>query len=181
MEITKIKGEDGEEYYQVQDDQSLQGVYYVAVNREERKIAIASIGPEGEPDQADTLLIGTRLGLDGGEEDDGGLIWTYKDDADLSTKLGALLGPHATMVQKDLGIQVDAPELDGTPDAVDQAPPDAVAVGDMSFTFDPDVEMSGDGEEGNGGPEGDIGDGGAAGELPEPETGQPEPDELEIP
>jgi hypothetical protein len=181
MEITKIKGEDGEEYYQVQDQDSLQGVYYLAVDREERKLAVASIGPGGDPDEADTLLIGTRLGLEGGEEESGGLAWTYKDDGDLSAKLAALLGPHAAMVQKDLGIQVEAPDLDGERDAVDVAAPSAVAVSDMSFSFDPDVETPGGGEEEGGDPGDGAADGGVTGGLPEPEEGDPEPDDLEIP
>jgi hypothetical protein len=183
VEITRIPGDGDQEYYQVQDQQSLQGVYYIAVDRSDRKLAVTSIGPDGRPDEADTLLIGTRVGLEGGEEDDGGLSWSFEDDADLSLKLASLLGPHASIVQKDLGVPVDAPGPDGQKDDVDITAPAAVRASDMSFTFDPDVDMSGEetGEEGaDGDPDADA-SGGVAGKLPEPQTGEPEPDELEIP
>ena len=196
MKITPVSNPDSDEkIYRVQDDDSLQGMFFVVIDQEERKLSISSIDLNGDPDEADLLLIAARIPLDKpeeeGEDNDGYYTWGYIDDEDLAKKLVAITGEHAAIITKDLGLSDDlagdewaAAMAAGGDNPVSVEEPGMVKASDFEFEFDAD-EMAGDGDGGGGGGDMDFGSptAGAAddgGELdPDAEDPEAKPDDDE--
>jgi hypothetical protein len=162
MKITLVSNaETDERIYRVQDDDSLQGMYFLSVNQEDRELTLSSIDLDGNPDEADLLLIAARLPLDEPKAEDPGIgtyTWGYIDDVDLAKKLIAITGEQAAVITQDLGIAADIAGDDwaaaistGDENPVTSRPPAMAKVTDFEFEFDAE-ELSSGGSEGGGEP-----------------------------
>lgn len=144
MQISKVPQPDDstETVYQVEDEGTFQGVFYLAVDREAKTLTLYSIDPNGAADQADSYLLASRIGIEGAEETEGGFEWTYGSDEDLTAMLADVVGEHVEILTRDMGLPdadpaaFDASLADaGTPE--DGEVPNSVDVADMEFEFDP--------------------------------------------
>lgn len=180
MQITPVANPNSDEkIYRVQDDDSLQGMFFLVVDRAERELSISSMDLNGAPDEADLLLISTRLPLDEPEENEDHYTWRYIDDEDLARKLVAITGEHAAIIAQDLGLSDDIAGDDwvaamaaGGENPVSTAAPPMVRTSGYEFSFDAG-ELDSDGGEGGPGGGGDFG---ADGPAPGPDdVGDDEP------
>ena len=151
MQITKVHHEGEEDVYKVVDETALQGQFFVIVNREEKTLSVSSMDLDGVTDEADLILISSRLPLEQPEMEDDAAGWGYIDAADLAKKLLGLLGEHSAIILQDLGgdsVDTNSPEWqDAIATAVQPASsdtPDMVSVGGQEFEFDPDQLKAGD-------------------------------------
>src|SRR5690606_21382032 len=105
MQIARLPDHDEREVvYQVEDPTTIQHVFYLSVNTEDNTISVSSIGPDGVADEADTVLVASRLDVPNYEPGDESISWEYKGAADLADKLEKLIGQHSAIVLTDLGI-----------------------------------------------------------------------------
>lgn len=192
MQVTRLPTEPGETdiVYQVRDTETIQNVFFLIVSPDESSITVASLSPDGTPDEADTILVASRLGLDAYEPGSDTITWPYESPEDLGEKLEKLLGQHSSIVMTDLGFgeaqDPNSPDWQSgmekpeSPTVVQS--PDLVAAKDFEFSFDPtplSSELAGDeeGSDGLGGGGGEFDFAGDEGELGD----EPLPDELEDP
>lgn len=139
MHVSRLPTDDGKLLYRVDDDHSLQRMFFVVVDTEARELAITSIDLLGIPDQSDMQLLAARVAEPPTEERTNEIEWQYVSDGELATILGQLLGPDCGPICKDVGIATpDAAALD-LPDPREPETPDAVKVGRYGFEFDPEV------------------------------------------
>jgi hypothetical protein len=188
MQIKKVpQGESStESVYQVEDESSLQGVFYLTVDREAGALRVYSLDQSGQPDPTDALLLAARIGIEEAEEVEGGYEWAFADDAALASMLTQVVGEHSEILARDLGIEGAAPAdfdasllTDPAPD--DSELPGTVDVGDMEFEFDPTATAGDTGAGGDNDPALDPGD--PTGDMSAPGDEPPpgmEPGEIDL-
>jgi len=146
MQIARLPDHDEQEVvYQVEDPTTIQHVFYLSVNTETRTISVSSIGPDGTADEADTVLVASRLDVSSYEPGDESISWEYKGAADLADKLEKLIGQHSAIVLTDLGVSAaqdpNDPEwqsgMEQPENPTQLQTPDLARVTDMEVNFDP--------------------------------------------
>lgn len=159
--------------YEVIDNTTQEGVYYIIVDQDEQTLTLVSIDMDGNPATADLMILGSRIDEEPVDDTSDYLTWK----GDLEGKLKKLLGSHAAIITQDL--QQVAKEAARNTSLLGSDDDDVVRA--MRFDFDP--SLSAVDQQPSGGVDGEDpagGDGG--GQLPSlPPSIDPERDtEIDI-
>jgi len=122
--------------YEVLDDESVEGTYYLIVKKDMSAVTLTSITDEGMVNQGDLVMLATKVTCCQPIVAENGYIFV----GDVAQILDELLDQHAIIIQND----IDNDPLTDNPDALPIAIPDLLSAGDEEEP-EPDADGS-DGE-----------------------------------